>query len=788
MTGRPERGQADGVIGRSIPRPNARGPAGGRGRYVGDVAFARLLEVAFVRSPHAHARIAAIDSAAAERLPGVVRVLAGAELADRTSPWQGLAANLPTLRSVPQYGLAVERARWQGEPVVAIAARSRAVAEDAAELVRIDWEPLPVLADVETALDDGAPVLHPELGDNTLFERAVDNGAVDQAFAAAHTVVEASFRFGRHTGVTLEARVLVADFDPAGGMLTLHYGGQAPHMSQVLFARHLGLEEQKVRVIAHEVGGSYGIKSHFYGDELAVAALSVITGRPVRYFADRLESFVSDIHFRDHAVRARMALDAQGRITGLDVDDLIGAGAYSAYPRTSALEANQVLNLTGGPYRIANYRNRARVVFQNKVPIAQYRGVGHPIAAMVAEGLIEKAARALEIDIFDIRRRNFHPCDGDPSTTPSGIGLVDLSYNACLDRLRALMDYDALCADQAARRNDGIWRGIGIAAFIKTTNPPVQAYGPAGAPISAQDGTTVRLEPSGAITCLTGVTEQGQGTDTVLAQIAAETLGVPFESVRVVNGDTDSAPYGGGTYGSRGVGIGGEATRLAAAALNEEIRALAGSLLQRQAADLEIAGGVIRERSDGTARMTLAELGQIAFFRSFELPEGVYPALTQTRRFMVRENVFTNGVHGAHVELDSEIGTIRVLGYWAVDDVGVRINPLLVDEQARGAIVQGFGDALYEHTLYDDAGQLLNGTMVDYLVPMAAELPDIVLDHVETPSSHSGLGAKGAGESGTAGAPATIFNAVNDALAPSGAAVAALPITPEAVLAALGRV
>ena len=788
MAGTPEGGKSDSVIGRSIPRPNARAAATGRGRYVGDIAFARLVEVAFVRSPYAHARIAAIDTSAAEAAPGVVRVLSGAALAERTSPWMGVAENQPSLRSVPQYGLAIDRARWQGEPVVAIAALSRAAAEDAAELVGIDWQPLPVAADVATALDEGAAVLHPELGDNLLFERAIDNGDVDAAFAAAHTVVETALRFGRHTGVPLEARVLVADFDPGRALLTLHYGGQSPHMAQVLFARHLGLQERDVRVIAHDVGGSYGIKSHFYGDELAVAAMSVLLGRPVRYFADRLESFVSDIHLRDHALTARMALDEKGRITALELDDLIGAGAYSAYPRTSALEANQVLNLTGGPYRIANYRARARVVFQNKVPIAQYRGVAHPIAAMAAEALVDRAALVLGLDALAIRRLNFVPDDGYPSTAPSGVGLMDLSYHACLERLAALMDYDGLRAEQAARRADGTWRGIGIAAFVKSTNPPVHAYGPAGVPISAQDGTTVRLEPSGTITCLSGVTEQGQGTETVLAQIAAETVGVAFEAVRVVTGDTDAMPYGGGTYGSRGVGIGGEATRRAALALNQEIRALAGALMQCEAAALEIADGVIRDRASGTERMSLADLGRIAFFRSFELPEGIYPELTQTRRFMVRDNMFTNGVHGAHVEVDPETGVIRILGYWAVDDVGVRINPLLVDEQVRGAIVQGFGDALYEHALYDAAGQLLNGTLVDYLVPMAAELPDIVLDHVETPSSQSGLGAKGAGESGAAGAPAAIFNAVNDALAPSGVRVSALPITPEHVLAALGLV
>ena len=776
------------VIGQPFPRPDARRAVTGRGRYVADLGFTRLLEVAFIRSPYAHARIAKIDRSAAESQPGVIRILTGAELAERTRPWLGTREDTPALKSVPQHGMAVDRACWQGEPVVAIVAESRAIAEDAAEFVDIEWEPLPVVADVETALAADSPVLHAELGDNRLYHREVDNGDVDAAFAAAHAVVEGTVRFGRHTGVPLESRVLVAAYDPADAKLTLHYGGQSPHMAQVLFARALGLEERNIRVIAYDVGGSYGIKSHFYGDELAVAALSIILGRPVRYIADRLESFVSDIHLRDHVVTGRMALSEDGRITALDIDDLVGAGAYSAYPRTSALEANQVLNLTGGPYRIENYRGRANVVFQNKVPIAQYRGVGHPIAALVAEALVDRAAEALGTDVVAFRRLNFVPDDGYPCPAPSGVVMKDLSWNACMEKLVPLMDYDALRTDQVARRADGIWRGIGIAAFLKSTNPSVHVYGPAGVPISAQDGCTVRLEPSGTVACLTGVTEQGQGTETIFAQIVAETVGVPFESVSVITGDTDSAPYGGGTYGSRGAGIGGESARRAADALNAEILSVAGTLLQRQPADLRIVAGEICDRETRAARMTLAELGTIALLRSAELPEGIYPELTQTRRFMVRDNMFVNGVHGAHVEVDPETGMIRILGYWAVDDCGVRINPLMVDEQLRGAIVQGFGDVLYEHTIYDANGQLLNGTLVDYLVPMAVEMPDIVIDHVETRSSLSGLGAKGAGETGAAASPATIFNAVNDALAPAGARVSAIPITPEAVLTALGRV
>ncbi len=775
------------VIGRPLARPNARRAASGRGRHVADLSFKRLVDVAFVRSPYAHARIRSIDIAGAKAQPGVVTVLTGAELAERSRPWLGTMKNAPALLSVPQYGMAVDCARWQGEPAVAVVAEGRARAEDAAEHVLVEWEELPAVADVETALEDGAPILHPSLGTNRLYERTVETGDPAAAFADARLVVEGEFRFGRHTGVPLEARAIVADYDPGDRKLTLHYGGQAPHMTQILFARHLGLEDRDVRVIAHDVGGGFGIKSHHYGDEFTAAALAILLARPVRYWADRLESFVSDIHARDHVIRGRLAVADDGRFAALEIEDLVGAGAYSSYPRTSSVEANQVLNTSGGPYEIGNYRGRTTVVFQNKVPISQYRGVGHPIAILTVEALIDRAATALGIDPAKFRQRNFVPDDAYPVKAPSGVGLDELSHQACMEKLLELMDYDALCAAREEKLEQGILRGIGLASFIKGTNPGPQIYGPAGVPISAQDGCTVRLEPSGAITCLAGVTEQGQGTETIIAQVVADSVGVQFEAVTVITGDTDAVPYGGGTYGSRGGGIGGESARRAGEALRDEILDVAGTLLQADPATLAVRDGAVVERGSGETRMTLAELGDIAFFRPGELPDGVYPSLTQTRRFRVPEYVFTNGAHGAQIEIDADTGAVRILGYWAVEDGGRLINPLLAEEQLRGAIVQGLGDALYEHSLYDRDGQLLNGTMVDYLVPMAAEMPDIVLAHVETPTSVSGLGAKGVGESGTAAAPGTVFNAVNDALAPLGAAVEAIPITPDSILAALGH-
>lgn len=774
------------LVGQSVPRPNARRAAAGRGRYVDDISLPRMLHVAFLRSPYAHAEIVRIDAAAARAWPGVAYVLTGDELAGRTKPWAGLLANAPALRSPPQYGMAVGRARWQGEPVVAVAAESRAVAEDAVELLRVEWRELPCVSDMEDALDPAATVLHPELGDNMLYERELTIGDAEAAFASAHRVVEGEFRFGRHTGVTPEARAMLAAFDPSENKLTLHHSGQAPHMTQELYARHLGLEPRDIRVVSADVGGSYGLKSHVYGDEFSVAVLAMILGRPVKFMADRLESFVSDIHARDHLVRARMAVSKDGKITALDVDDLVAAGAYSAYPRTSAIEANQVLNISGGPYRIDNYHGRTRVVFQNKTPISQYRGVGHPVAILCGEALMDSAADALAMDPVELRRRNFMPDDGYPANAPSGIALNDLSHQACLEKLTGLMGYDQLRTDQAACRERGVHRGIGIISFIKGTNPGPLIYGPARVPISAQDGCTIRMEASGAFTCHTGITEQGQGTETIFAQIAASALGVGFDEVTVHTGDTDSMPYGGGTFGSRGAGTGGETVHRAAQALRAEILATAAKLLQSEPDALDIIDGEIIDRVGGAAvRMSLAELGDIVFFRTGELADDFNPELVATRRYRVKDYMFTNGAHGCYVEIDVETGTVRLLDYWAVEDCGRLINPLLVEEQLRGAIVQGLGDALYEHSIYDENSQLQNGTMADYLVPMASEMPDITLAHVETPSSASTLGAKGAGESGTAAAPGAVFNAVNDALKPLGARIDAIPITPSDIIRAV---
>lgn len=775
-------------IGASVSRPGARRLVEGRGCYVDDITLPRMAHVVYWRSPVAHCRILAIHREDAAKMPGVLAVIDGAQVAAICKPWVATLGHLAGMKSAPQHALAIDRACWQGEPVVAVVAETRVQAEDALQHLMVDWEDLPAATEMETALAPETPVIHPELGDNICFQRALDTGGVDAAFASADVVAEATFNFGRHTGVTLEPRCQIADWNPGEQRLTVYHSQQAPHMMQDLYARQFDLPETSVRVICKDVGGSFGIKVHAYPDDFATVALSILLKRPVKFVADRLESFTSDIHAREHRVKGRIAANKDGDILAFEIDDLTGIGPFSMFPRTSAIEGNQVVNLVGGPYKHSQYRAKLDVVFLNKPPTCQYRGVGHPIACAVTEGLVDLAAAKLGLDPLAFRQRNVIPDDGYPAVGASGIKLEVLSHEECLRRISSLMDYPALLAEQAALRARGIHRGIGFATLIELTNPGAAFYGVGGARIAAQDGATARLEPSGAVTVLVSVGEQGQGSEGIFAQIAADAVGVAMSKVRVVTGDTDVTPYGGGTWASRGAGIGGEAVLQAGLALRANILKVAAVILKREG--LAVQRDEIIDVATGESVMPLAELGRIAYFRPDTLPPGFTPELMVTRHYAQRDYpfIFTNGVQASYVEVDLDTGFVKLLKHWAVEDCGRVINPMLVDEQMRGAIVQGIGGALYEECLYDEAGSLLNGSMADYLVPMSAEMPDIVVAHVETPTASSKLGAKGAGEAGTAGAPAAVMNAINDALRPSGAAVFSQPFTPEKILRALGTV
>ncbi len=776
-----------GAVGRPLPRRSARRLAFGRGKYADDLRFPGLLHLAFVRSPHAHARILNIDPAPALAAVPNARVVAGAEIALVCTPWQGTMDHLPTMVSPPQHAVAVDRVVWQGEPVAAVVAASRAEAEDAAAEVVVAWEPLPVAAIRDRTLDENAALVHPALGSNLSFSTTIRAGEPETAFAGAAHVVEGRFSFARHTGVPLEMRSVIADYDPGEGKLTVHGSHQSPWHQQDTLSRHLGIPEHLVRVVAPDIGGGFGIKLHVYGDEIAVSAVSKLLGRPVKYVADRMESFVADVQARDQGVSARLGVGEDGGIRALAVDAVTSLGAYGAYGRPPISEGMMTIMMAAGAYANRDYDARLRVVFQNKPPSGMYRAVGQPIACAVAEQLLDWAAHAAGIDPVEMRRRNYWEEDSYPLKTPGGLAIKRLSPRRCLDELTRMMGYDALRAEQAALRRCGVYRGIGVATFLEMTSVGPAYYGPSGARISTQDGATVRLEPSGTVRCVTSVIELGQGTHAALAQIVADLLGVAADDVGVVGGDTSTTPYGGGAWASRGLTIGGEAVWRAADGLRRNILELAGSFLQADPAALDLRRGAVCDKATGEKRIPLSEIARIGHFRHDTLPPGVQPELAVTRHYVPDAAPFAlaNGVQGSSLEIDAETGEIRLLDHWVVEDCGRIVNPLLVEEQIRGGVVQGIGGALFEECRYDEEGQMLNASFADYLVPMAAGLPDIHVGHVETPLDDTALGTKGAGEAGTVGAPAAILLAVNDALRPLGARVTSLPITPESILQAV---
>ncbi|TMQ18161.1 MAG: xanthine dehydrogenase family protein [Candidatus Rokuibacteriota bacterium] len=744
-------------VGASIRRPDDPRILTGRGRYVDDLVLARLVHAAFVRSEHAHATLTALDVDAARRSAGVAAVLTGDEAGRLCKPCRGTLQHYQGMKSGAMLPLALERVRYVGEPIVAVAAETRAAAVDAAARVRVGYRPLAAVLSPAAAVAPDAPLIHPDLGDNVIYEARLAGGDAAGALGASARVWRRTFTTGRHTGVPIEPRSLVADFEPATRSLTVWMSTQVPHMMQAVLADLFDLPEQRVRVVAPDVGGSCR------------------------------ESFLSDIHAREQTIEVAVGADADGTLTGMRARIVAAVGPYSAFPRSSVVEGGQVLRLLPGPYRLRHYDGALSVVAQNKAVTSQYRAVGHPIAAAVTESLLDQIARDLGLDPAEIRRRNLVRPEDLPWSSPTGNVYDSGSYQAALARLLEVARYDELRREQAKARAEGRSLGIGLACFLELTGPGAQFYGVGGAPISGQDGATLRLQPSGTVTALVGVTNQGQGTTTALAQIIADELAVPVEAITVLAGDTGVTPYGGGTWASRGMPIGGSATLLAARALAQKIRAVAGVLLEAHPDDIALAEARASVRGAPGRALGYAELARIVHFRSNAL-KGLEPSLEATVHYTNPQAwTFTNGAHLAVVELDLETGRVRVVRYVAVDDCGRIVNPALVDGQIAGGVAQGIGGALFEHCVYDDAGQLLTATLMDYAVPTAADLPAFELHHLETPAPSIAGGFKGAGEAGTTGAPAAILNAVNDALAPFGAMLSEQPITGERVLRALGR-
>ena len=778
------------TINPSLARPGARKFIQGRGRYLDDVTLTGMRHVCFVRSPYAHAKIISMATSAALGVSGVSHVITGWDLAAVCQPWTAKLTNLGEMKTAPQAALPTDLVKWQGEPVAAVVASSRAVAEDAAELVEVEYTELPAVVDPEAALQPGAPLVHPQLGTNTAWSINIDTGEVDEALAGADVVIEKTFTVNRQTGVTLEPRGVIADYNPAKRYLTLYLTSQVPHIQRYIYARQLGLNEANVRIICPDIGGGFGLKLHVYPDEVASAAISMLLGRPVKFVADRLESFVSDIHAREHRVKAKIGVNNDGQIQVMEVDDLAAAGPYLIHPRTSVIEPLLVAICTPLAYDLRHYRANASLVYQNKVSTGQYRGVGMPVASLVAEGLVDAAARAIGLDKAEIRKRNLFKDDAYPVTGISGEYLECLSQQASLDKLLQMMDYNGLLEERDVNRNKGIYKGIGLATVVEGTSPGPALYAAGGAPISSRDACALRLEAGGNISCATGLTDQGQGGEAVIALLIADVIGIPVDEINVVMGDTATTPFGGGTWASRGTAIAGEACLLAATEMRARILEVAATVHEQPADILTIKDGEIFNLETNEKVTSLAEIGHTIHFNTHTLPPEFEPELIVTRHYSQRQQlmIYANCALGVSLEVNVNTGLITLLKIWAVDDCGRIINEKLVVEQMRGSIVQGVGSCLYEECIYDAAGQLLNGNMFEYLVPMAGEMPDIECSHIETPTKATRLGAKGCGEAGIIAICGAIMNGINDALEPFGAEISSQPFTPEKILRALGKI
>jgi carbon-monoxide dehydrogenase large subunit len=773
------------VLGTSVPRKEDARLLTGRGRYVSDLRLPGMLHVAFVRSPFGHGRIRGVDAEEARRSPGVVAAVTGddPEMARRALRAR---STLPGYVETLQPLLARERVRFNGEAVAAVVATDRYLAEDAADLVVLECDPLPVVVDPLEACAPGcAAVVHDEAPDNVLVHRRFDAGDVDAALASAHLVVERRFRTNRHAGVPLEGRAGVAAWDPADATLTLWSGTQSPHMARHGLAEVLGLPEHRVHVIAPDVGGGFGVKVSLYPEDAVLCLLSMRLGRPVKWIEDRLEHMLSASHARDHAYRARAGFDAEGTLLALDAEVVCNGGAYSLWPYTAALEPLMAGGHLAGPYRVQNYRCEIRGVATNTAPAGPYRGVARPATVFVMERLLDIAAAALCLDPVALRRRNLITPEEVPYTAATRLVHDSRTYGACLDAVLERLDYPALRAEQRRLRAEGRSVGVGLAVYNELTGMGTAASaGPRMPYRTGHEMATVRLDPSGGVTVLSGTTSQGQGVETTLAQIAADTLGVAYDDVEVRMGDTAQSVFGFGAFASRQAVIGGGAVLLAARAVRDRIVRIAAHLLEAAEVDLRVSGGRVHAVDAPDHGVAVAEVARVAYMEAHRLPEGMAPGLEETRGYDPGRGTFAAGAQAAVVEVDRTTGEIRILRHLCVEDAGRVYNPAIVAGQVEGGLAQGIGGALYEHHLYDAEGRLSTATFMDYLLPTATEVPQFELGHVDDPSD-TVTGARGVGEGSTLGVAAALANAVADALSPWGVEMNELPLTPARIHAAL---
>ncbi|MCL4489829.1 MAG: molybdopterin-dependent oxidoreductase [Chloroflexi bacterium] len=746
-----------------------------------DLKLPNLAYVAFVRSPHAHARITRVDVSPAEKADGVVAVVTGRDLA-------GKVGSIPTAWLIPNSDLktpahpplAVDTVRHVGDAVAAVVAETRAAARDAADSIEVEYELLPAIVNQEKAVKPNAPQIHADVPNNVAFRWKVAGGDAAAAFRDADVVVKQRFINQRLIPTAMETRGSVAQFNAGTGELTVWVTSQNPHIHRVLLSGVLSIPEHRLRIIAPEVGGGFGSKIHCYPEEAVVGYLAMQLNRPVKWSEERRENYVATIHGRDHIADYEVAARRDGTILGIRGRCYANLGAYlsTAAPGVPTILHGLILT---GCYNISAIDYEVIGVLTNTTPVDAYRGAGRPEATYAIERLVDLVAAELKLDPLDVRRKNFIPKSAFPATVASGLIYDSGDYDATLDKALGIVNYAQFREQQAEARKQGRLLGIGFSTYVEICGlGPSKVAGAVGFQGGLWESSIVRVHPTGKATVFTGSSPHGQGEETTFAQIVAEELGLPLDDIEVVHGDTGSIPMGWGTYGSRTTAVGGTAIVLAARKVKEKARAIAAHMLEASPEDVVFANGQFSVKGVSDRSKTIQEVS-LAAYLAWDLPKGMEPALEASSFFDPDNFVYPFGAHVAIVEIDPATGVVKLVRYVAVDDCGTVINPKIVDGQVHGGIAQGVAQALWESAVYDDDGQLLSGSLMDYALPIAASLPSFETARTETPSPVNPLGVKGVGETGTIASTPAVVNAVIDALAPLGIRHIDMPLSPEKI-------
>ena len=761
--------QVEKLVGKRLRRREDPRLITGTATYVDDIQMPGMHHACIVRSPHGAAKIKSINVKPATNLPGVVAVFVGKDT-EKVGPVP-CGASLPGLRVPHHYVLAIDRVYFVGHPVAVVVATDRYIARDAADLVEVEYEPLDTVTDVEKAIAPGAPAVHPEWPDNTAFNYHQEGGDVDKAFADAEVVVKQRITSQRLIPTAMETRGVVAEWHAGDRSLTLHSSTQIPHLLRTLLAMMLGLEENRLRVVTPEVGGGFGSKLNVYAEEALMGFVAMKIAKPVKWIEGRRENFTCTIHGRGHVDYYEVAAKRDGTILGIKLKLIQDLGAYHQL-LTPAIPTLSVLMMPG-LYKCQNIRADIVGVFTNAVPTDAYRGAGRPEATHGIERMVDILAAELKMDPVEIRLKNFVGNESFPYATATGLTYDSGNYAAPLEKALDTIGYKKLRDEQKKARADGRLVGIGISTYGE-----ICAIGPSPAtPAGGWESATVKIEPSGKVTVMTGCSPHGQGEETTFAQIAADELGVGIDDVLVLHGDTAIVQYGIGTFGSRGTAIGGTAMYYALQELKEKVKKYGAMLLGSE--DVAFHDGVCEDKKTGKS-ITLAEIAA-ASYRAMKLPPGETPGLVATNFWEPPNFTFPFGAHIVVTEVDRDTGAIDLKRYVCVDDCGKIINPLIVDGQVHGGVAQGLGQALWEQAVYDDSGQLVTGELMDYALPRASNMPWIESSHTETPSPVNPLGVKGVGEAGTIGCSPAVVNSVVDALSGLGVRHIDMPLTPEKI-------